>query len=721
MEQGRAVATAMLVDAIGHLCAERAIAAAVAVCGQALLLAEGDGAAMAGVLDAAAAIADGAGAGDVEALLRLALGLRGRGQAAAALAVYRRLIALCPGHVEALVEAGVLCRGRGERVVALEYFRAAIAQGGEHTWPWVHAGVELRDLGEPEEALAHFDAALARQPDHLPALLEAGLTARQMGAFEPAMGYLQRARACDPSGVDALRHIAITHQMAGQLAEAADAYAAVLAQEPLHVDALVEAGLLARRLGRLDDTLGLFRRAVQADGARVWPRVHLGVELRDRGRFAEALAELQGALAIDPGHLYALVEAGDTARRDGRIDDAVGYFAAAVARHPHELHAQVQLIGALRVAGRLDEAAAAAAAAVAVLGEGQAELEVERLLLAIATDPSAATMRRAREMMLADFDGVHDMIEDRVRGGRLALDFLVEGGHRAMAQARARAPRMLQPEEVAQRILAAAECGEAFSLVRAADGEGAFVSYFGADAAADTEAGVHALFVGNTIWRRAWFGTDIFSAPPQAVAEVREAFISAVRRADVVGLPPVETFGSLVGYVDFHGCTAIHQAVAGLREDGLTAAEIAVHLHSACNLYARLLTGRRFLGLVCCHPRLAESLRAEFGIDEVAFYGIPHAVNQEQVFGYDPRGRSQIRHFPDVYEALRRELRVPYPGAVFLVAAGLLGKIYCDWIRARGGIALDIGAMADAFAGFNPRPSIHWMYQRQPLRALVAG
>ena len=41
---------------------------------------------------------------------------------------------------------------------------------------------------------------------------------------------------------------------------------------------------------------------------------------------------------------------------------------------------------------------------------------------------------------------------------------------------------------------------------------------------------------------------------------------------------------------------------------------------------------------------------------------------------------------------------MPFPGAVFLVGAGALGKIYCQWIKERGGIALDIGSMCDAWA-----------------------
>jgi hypothetical protein len=56
-------------------------------------------------------------------------------------------------------------------------------------------------------------------------------------------------------------------------------------------------------------------------------------------------------------------------------------------------------------------------------------------------------------------------------------------------------------------------------------------------------------------------------------------------------------------------------------------------------------------------------------------------------------------HYPARFCELRETLTVPFPGAVFLVGAGALGKIYCHWIQQRGGIALDIGSICDAWAG----------------------
>jgi len=58
---------------------------------------------------------------------------------------------------------------------------------------------------------------------------------------------------------------------------------------------------------------------------------------------------------------------------------------------------------------------------------------------------------------------------------------------------------------------------------------------------------------------------------------------------------------------------------------------------------------------------------------------------------------SQESHFHDYFDRIRN---YPFaPGQVWLVAAGILGKAYCESIRAAGGVAVDVGAVMDLWAG----------------------
>ena len=63
-------------------------------------------------------------------------------------------------------------------------------------------------------------------------------------------------------------------------------------------------------------------------------------------------------------------------------------------------------------------------------------------------------------------------------------------------------------------------------------------------------------------------------------------------------------------------------------------------------------------------------------------------------------------HFPDRFDELLDSLQPAFPGQLFFVGAGICGKVYCDVIARRGGIALDVGAACDAWLGIPSRPRV---------------
>jgi UDP-N-acetyl-D-mannosaminuronic acid transferase (WecB/TagA/CpsF family) len=40
-----------------------------------------------------------------------------------------------------------------------------------------------------------------------------------------------------------------------------------------------------------------------------------------------------------------------------------------------------------------------------------------------------------------------------------------------------------------------------------------------------------------------------------------------------------------------------------------------------------------------------------------------------------------------------------HPGSLLFVGAGIFGKIYCNWWRDRGGVAMDVGGVMDIWSG----------------------
>ena len=217
---------------------------------------------------------------------------------------------------------------------------------------------------------------------------------------------------------------------------------------------------------------------------------------------------------------------------------------------------------------------------------------------------------------------------------------------------------------------------EPASLVRLGDGEFAMLGY---GSIAPWEQTAQSLKV--------WFGHDDFDPAllQRTVGQLREA----VRQATVVGLPRpsrqrVDPFCSYVGKLYAHHA---------LRTPGQLFTDCGIHRFWQMLLaYRELLTGLPFLGIVTSRD-IGQQVADAFNVKTVAIYPVP---SERQVPGaFEHIGD----HFPGRFDSLCAELAVPFRGAVFIVGAGALGKIYANIIHQRGGIALDVGSVLDGWSG----------------------
>lgn len=112
----------------------------------------------------------------------------------------------------------------------------------------------------------------------------------------------------------------------------------------------------------------------------------------------------------------------------------------------------------------------------------------------------------------------------------------------------------------------------------------------------------------------------------------------------------------------------------------------------------RWISDQKRIGLITSRINLPALLEDLLNV-EVESYLVPDMYK-------DSHPRISGAHFPIRYEELRSELNVDHPGKLFLVGAGICGKVYCRWIKERGGIALDIGAVLDTWMGIGSRPAV---------------
>jgi hypothetical protein len=106
--------------------------------------------------------------------------------------------------------------------------------------------------------------------------------------------------------------------------------------------------------------------------------------------------------------------------------------------------------------------------------------------------------------------------------------------------------------------------------------------------------------------------------------------------------------------------------------------------------------------LVSCTTAAADRIRKRFGID-AELIQVPQGV----IDLHRPIAEGAVQHFPAAFGNICSLLSRPHDGKLFLVGAGLIGKHYLNVVKQHGGIAIDIGALIDAWDGLSTRGLIY--------------
>jgi hypothetical protein len=152
------------------------------------------------------------------------------------------------------------------------------------------------------------------------------------------------------------------------------------------------------------------------------------------------------------------------------------------------------------------------------------------------------------------------------------------------------------------------------------------------------------------------------------------------------------------------------------------------------NLYRYLFNLVDSVSYISCHT-LASFLTQTYGLASRQEFIIPGEHAYIELFSTASESESLVDYrsseepfYPIVFEAVCDAID-PLPGEIYLVGAGILGKIFCNIIKERGGIALDIGSMADYWLGHETRRYIREQFifdpsssfiESMPLKKLIA-
>jgi hypothetical protein len=251
--------------------------------------------------------------------------------------------------------------------------------------------------------------------------------------------------------------------------------------------------------------------------------------------------------------------------------------------------------------------------------------------------------------------------------------------------------------EIARRIERCLAESRPASFIRIGDSEGNFLAL---------ALGGHSTLTDYCV---RWISVRNMGDPEvlgRAAPELLPELERALRNADLLGLPGPFGANMMLKRSEpetylrpIHGLVSVHRYLTRFADElqlgSKTGAPAGFH-RGLLPHYENLVSGRR-IGIVTCHPALERALQARLGAISVDLRAVPGQAAFTQRPGFD------TCHWPERFRELCGELEQIEPGMLWLVAAGILGKVYCDVIRTAGGIAVDIGHAADIWAGMKTR------------------
>ena len=258
----------------------------------------------------------------------------------------------------------------------------------------------------------------------------------------------------------------------------------------------------------------------------------------------------------------------------------------------------------------------------------------------------------------------------------------------------------LDTSRVADNLQSAIVNESPFSLIRLGDGEGAFLRFSKED-----ESDYRELHKQNRADRSSVWFDQSFDIYGSGFFDLTYSLHSAIVSADIVGIPYptwVRHEYKILSMTGISTLINVLRIVAQQERQVFTAQNVHSDL-MAKGYLSRIIAGCKRITVVSCHHALPDALKQRFGLSEVGFIALPPEYASISKLS---SAFSSEKHFPDRYYEIIRSLKASRCSGLFLVAGGILGKLYCEAIKQSGGVALDIGSVADAWMGAMTRPNV---------------
>lgn len=237
-------------------------------------------------------------------------------------------------------------------------------------------------------------------------------------------------------------------------------------------------------------------------------------------------------------------------------------------------------------------------------------------------------------------------------------------------------------------LLHAVETRTPFSFVRIGDGEGIVMGY------------PEYTSLNRCLQRyEKWFRSDVLTQ--QNMLALSTSIREACRKADIVGLPSPRHMG--LGK-DWQNVRRYMESLSIVSKSTITCAMDYVIDLQVRGEYRKFLQ-RRDIRCITCR-NVTKQLRS-LGVASSDIFFLPPQIKPACGADYS----SGEQHYPNLYEKIH-EWIAKKSGGIYLIGAGGLGKVYCQWVKESGGVAIDIGSVFDGWAGLPTRTHLRIMMDR---------
>lgn len=211
---------------------------------------------------------------DIEGIFAEAVQCHLAGRIEEAVAKYKRVLCLKPGHAEVYNNLGVALAAQGKNEEAVERYQCSLSLKPDSVEAHNNLGVALAGLGRIAEAITQYERVLALNPRHAGAHHNLGLVLAAQGRTDEAIAHYECAVALKPDYADAHTNLGIALATQGDSAGATAHYREAISIDHRHVEAHNNLGNIFREQGMFDEAMAHYSRAIAVNPHQVEAHYH---------------------------------------------------------------------------------------------------------------------------------------------------------------------------------------------------------------------------------------------------------------------------------------------------------------------------------------------------------------------------------------------------------------------------------------------------------------